>query len=296
MSAGHAHGDGAHAHPPYLQHHFDTPLQQFDSGKLGMWLFLATEILLFGGLFCAYGVYRAMHPEIFMYAHKYLDTNLGAVNTVILLISSLTMAWGVRAAQLGQRRLLVGLLSLTLLGGCGFLGIKYVEYKSKWEHGLLWARSYAPTHHDTAEHGADHGAAAAATTESAGHAGAVTGLPGSPGSGDPSKPAAFRPERTSLPPPATPPGGLAQLDGVDGHATSASPANVQVFFSIYFLMTGLHGLHVIIGMGAIGWVLLRATRGAFSPEYFTPVDLVGLYWHLVDLIWIFLFPLLYLIH
>jgi cytochrome c oxidase subunit 3 len=294
MSSGHGHGDGAHAHPPYLQHHFDTPLQQFDSGKLGMWLFLATEILLFGGLFCAYGIYRAMHPEIFMYAHTYLDTKLGAINTVILLISSLTMAWGVRAAQLGQRTLLVVLLGLTLLGGFGFLGIKYVEYKSKWEHGLLWARSYAPTHHDeAASHDAESAPAATAPTAAAAPA---TPLPGTPGAGDPSAAAAFRPERSSLPPPAPPPAGLAPPGAADGHATTATPANVQVFFSIYFLMTGLHGLHVIIGMGAIGWILWRASRGAFSPEYFTPVDLVGLYWHLVDLIWIFLFPLLYLIH
>ena len=140
-----AHGE--HGHPSQLQHHFDTPVQQYDSGKLGMWLFLATEILLFGGLFVAYAVYRASHPEVFAYAHTFLDTNLGAINTVILLCSSLTMAWAVRAAQLNQQRLLVLLLCLTLLGAGGFLGIKYVEYKAKWEHGLLWARSYDPTHH-----------------------------------------------------------------------------------------------------------------------------------------------------
>ena len=91
-------------HPAHLQHHFDTPLQQFDSAKLGMWLFLATEILLFGGLFVAYAIYRANHPEIFSWAHHLLDTKLGAINTVVLLTSSLTMAWGVRAAQLGQRK------------------------------------------------------------------------------------------------------------------------------------------------------------------------------------------------
>ena len=122
-----------HDHPPHLQHHFETPVQQFDAGKLGIWLFLATEILLFGGLFVAYSIYRANHPEIFVYAHQYLDKVLGGTNTVILLCSSLTMAWAVRAAQLGQRRLLVLLLSLTILGGFGFMGIKYVEYKAKWE-------------------------------------------------------------------------------------------------------------------------------------------------------------------
>src|SRR5262245_10630971 len=129
---------------PHLQHHFDTEEQQFDAGKLGIWLFLATEVLLFGGLFVAYAIYRANHPEIFVYAHQFLDKILGGTNTVILLCSSLTMAWAVRAAQLGQRRLLVVLLSLTLLGGFGFMGIKYAEYKAKWEHGLLPGTHFAP--------------------------------------------------------------------------------------------------------------------------------------------------------
>jgi hypothetical protein len=115
----------------------DNAEQQFDSGKLGMWLFLATEVLLFGGLFVAYAVYRANHPEIFIYAHQFLDKTWGGINTLVLICSSLTMAWAVRAAQLGQQRLLVVLLSLTILGGFGFMGIKYVEYKAKWEHGLL---------------------------------------------------------------------------------------------------------------------------------------------------------------
>ena len=219
-------------HAPHLKHHFDTAEQQFDAGKLGIWLFLATEILLFGGLFCAYAIYRANHPEIFVYAHRYLDKLLGATNTVVLLCSSLTMAWAVRAAQLGQRRLLIALLSLTLLGGAGFMSIKYVEYKAKWEHGLLPGTHFAPQEHAEGEAAAAHG---------------------------------------------------------------KRPDNTQIFFGIYFLMTGLHGIHVLAGMGAIAWILVRSVKGHFGPEYFTPVDFVGLYWHLVDLIWIFLFPLLYLI-
>jgi cytochrome c oxidase subunit 3 len=239
-----AHGE----HPAFLAHHFETPEQQFSTGKLGMWVFLLTEILLFSGLFCAYAVYRANHPEIFEYAHQYLSKTLGAINTGVLITSSLTMAWAVRSAQLGQRRRLVVLLALTLLGGCGFLGIKYAEYRNKWEEGLLWARQYKPVEH-------------AETAEPA----------------EPAEPA-------------------------DGHATkeaakhAQAPRHVGIFFSIYFVMTGLHGLHVIAGMGAIGWVLARSIRGDFSPLYFGPVDYVGLYWHLVDLVWIFLFPLLYLIH
>ena len=332
MSDAHGHGD----HPDFLQHHFDSPLQQFDSTKLGMWLFLATEILLFGGLFVAYSVYRGNHPEIFYWAQHFLDTEKGAINTVILLCSSLTMAWAVRAAQLNQRGLLVMMLCLTLLGGCGFMGIKYFEYKAKWEHGLLWARDYEP--HDE-EHGGDHaGDHAAADGADADHGDGATGDHGAAAAGDhgatdgaddhgaadagaadhggasdhaadamaaatagDAAQAGFAVERTTLDQPAAEPRGRAvvhheEKGGGDKHGTDApSPDGAQVFFSIYFLMTGLHGLHVIIGMGAILWVLFRSVKGDFSSAYFTPVDLVGLYWHLVDLIWIFLFPLLYLI-
>jgi len=291
-------------HPSHLQHHFETPVQQYDSAKLGMWLFLATEILLFGGLFCAYAVYRARHPEIFVWAHHLLDTRLGAINTVILLTSSLTMAWSVRCAQLGQRRGLVLLLSLTLLGGFGFLGIKYVEYSSKYRHGLLWGKEFKPDAHYIAEHfGLPEPEPGEAGHESPG-AGTAS-QPAPEGEASPRVPdekastasAGFSVERTALPPPGTAPAGRAAT-GTEGqaHVAPPQPEYVQVFFSIYFLMTGLHGLHVIAGMAIIAWLLVRATRGAFGPDYFTPVDLGGLYWHLVDLIWIFLFPLLYLIH
>ena len=130
-------GHGDHDHPPHLAHHFETPKQQFESGKFGMWLFLATEILMFGGLFCAYAVYRGNHPETFIYGHVFLDTKWGAINTIILLVSSLTMAWGVRASQLGQQKLLLVMLSLTLIGGFGFMGIKAIEYGSKISHDLF---------------------------------------------------------------------------------------------------------------------------------------------------------------
>jgi cytochrome c oxidase subunit III len=132
---GHGHDDG-NGHDPHLAHHFDTPEQQIASGKLGMWVFLATEILMFGGLFCAYAVYRHNHPEVFEAAHKQLDKTWGAINTIVLITSSLTMAWGVRLAQLGRNKGLIITLILTLLGGFGFMMIKSVEYKTKWEHGL----------------------------------------------------------------------------------------------------------------------------------------------------------------
>ncbi|MEZ4655377.1 MAG: cytochrome c oxidase subunit 3, partial [Candidatus Eisenbacteria bacterium] len=290
-------------HPSYLGHHYETAEQQFDSGKLGMWLFLATEILLFAGLFCAYAVYRSHHPEIFEYAHQFLDKKLGGINTVVLITSSFTMAMAVRAAQLGQRGMTSVLLVLTLLGACGFLGIKKMEYEAKWKHGLLWGERYHPSEHGeghegamapgegAAGHGAESGAATAEMT-GAEHAGLSTGegaasagehvgnaesaaaaamAAGTPAaasgaetmpavtpaaSGSETTPAGTVIERSTLPPPAAQPEGLVpsqtQMAAEHGH-DSAAPKNVHIFFGIYFLMTGLHGLHVIAGMIAIGW-------------------------------------------
>lgn len=312
------HGDAhGHGHSPYLAHHFDTLEQQFSAGKLGMWLFLATEILLFGGLFCAYAVYRANHPEIFEVGHLALDKSWGAINTVVLLLSSFTMAWAVTCAQRGnQIGLRVG-LALTFLGGCGFMGIKGIEYTAKFQHGYLWGRSYhaaSPpgSHHETGtEHKPDaHAASSEPATGAAHAAGSETAAQhGEPAAAD------HKPAESSAPatPPTTQasenkdpalqplepsaikyatsaPGGLA-MSAEEIHAN-----NIHLFFSIYFLMTGLHGLHVLVGMGIIGYLFVKSFQGAYGPEYFTPVDLGGLYWHLVDLIWIYLFPLLYLIH
>jgi len=289
-------GHADHGHPPHLQHHFDTPAQQYDSSKLGMWLFLATEILLFGGLFVVYAVYRGNHPEVFIFAHHFLDTNLGAINTVILLCSSLTMAWGVRASQLGQQKLLVLLLALTLLGGFGFLSVKYVEYKAKWEHGLLWAGQYDPhleSHGEAAlrqaQGGRDHDEQAEAQDAEASDHGEAAAAE------DPES-LSFQVERSTQAGAAEAPQGLAPPAEELPEQLEPTPANAQIFFSIYFLMTGLHGVHVLAGMIIIFVLLLKARKGAYGPAYFTPVDLGGLYWHLVDLIWIFLFPLLYLIH
>jgi len=302
-------------HPANLQHHFDTPEQQADSGKLGMWLFLATEILLFGGLFCAYAVYRANHPEIFAYAHLYLDRIWGGINTLVLICSSLTMAWAVRAAQRGKTKRLAGLLAITLLCGFGFLGIKYIEYSHKWKDGLLpgvhFDPSYAPGEgHGEGEPGevAGHDVAAVGTDEAP-----ATGHPATEvhAAAPPAAPSELQPapvdgadalvppgeRHTVLPRGARPPAGLAAAEPAEpGHGPGTRPSNVQIFFGIYFLMTGLHGVHVIVGMAVIAWLLVRSLKGHFGPAYYTPVDLGGLYWHLVDLIWIFLFPLLYLIH
>lgn len=308
-----------HLVAPRMAHHFATPVQQFESARLGMWLFLATEVLLFGGLFCAYAVYRAAHPEVFVYAHRFLDARLGAVNTVVLISSSLTMAWAVHCAQTGRRRGLIRLLTATLVFATAFLGIKYVEYESKWRHGLLWGRYYHPADgHGTEGASEPAGAgqaggqpanapapnheqsAAARAGESSSATMAVAG-PG-PQGGHMTAGVAAGPDGT---PPVGPiriaaaaagPQGLARHLRRTGPGRHDEPRNVQIFFAVYFLMTGLHGLHVVAGMVVITWILVRSMRGHFGPAYFAPVDLAGLYWHVVDVIWIFLFPLLYLIH
>jgi len=213
----------ATVHPVYLQHHFSDADQQRESAKLGMWIFLLTEILLFGGLFVAYGIFRAWYPEMFLNAHKQLNVFLGTINTIVLITSSLTMALAIRSMQVhtDHRRQAVYFLIITLLLAATFLVIKYFEYAHKFELGQL-------------------------------------------------------------------PGKFYTFDGLPGN-------NPHIFFSIYFAMTGLHGLHVIIGMIVIGWMLYRTIKDHFSAEYYTPLEMTGLYWHLVDMIWIFLFPLLYLI-
>lgn len=230
---GEHHGDdhAAHGHhgPKWLAHHFETPIQQFDTAKLGMWAFLAQELLFFSGLFVAYGVYRNWFPEMFKAAAHQLNKEMGATNTVVLLFSSLTAALAVRSAQVGNRKLTGKLILVTIGCACAFLVIKFFEYKHKFEAGLLPGRFYHPH--------VEHLAA------------------GSP------------------------------------HL----PDNTGSFFSIYFMMTGVHGIHVLVGIGVLIWIWIRNNRGDFSKEYWTPVDIVALYWHLVDLVWIYLFPLLYLI-
>lgn len=294
---GHGAHDEAHAHNPNLAHHFDTPEQQYRSAKLGMWVFLGTEILMFGGLFCAYSIYRGNHPQVFSFAaESYLSIPLGTLNTVILISSSLTMAWGVRASQLNQRGTLIACLILTLLGAAGFLVVKTIEYTNKWDEHV-WVGEWNKYNDYNTDSYKD---------------------------APPAQPLSPQVVLPAVPPPrvtASDGNGAKDLSqvkprfiGPDGLASPAAPMHeltaqqryralsdsdqwrVATFFSCYFLMTGLHGIHVIVGMALITWVLIRSIRGDFNSKYYTPVDLVGLYWHLVDMIWIFLFPLLYLIH
>jgi cytochrome c oxidase subunit 3 len=258
------HEAGGHGHSRWLAHHFDTPEQQFFSAKLGMWIFLVTEILFFSGLFCAYAVYRRNYPEIFADGHHFLDTTMGAINTAVLIFSSLTMAWAVRAAQLSQKRVLIVCLIITLVCAFAFLGVKYQEYHAKWEHRLVPGQARLEKWFGVSE-----------------SEGPVTRTD-----------AGFHPDRHYVDEKIQKYSNrkLSQAE-LDDRAKNLGP-----FFGIYFCLTGLHGFHVICGIIAITWLLVRSLKGHFSAEYVEPVDCVGLYWHLVDLIWIYLFPLLYLIH
>jgi cytochrome c oxidase subunit 3 len=217
--------DHAQTETPALRVQFDTEAQQRNASALGMWIFLITEIMFFGGMFAVYTVYRSWYPDVFAIASSSLNEIIGALNTGVLLLSSFTMVMAVRAGQLGQRKMIVIFLILTLVFGFAFLGVKAFEWNQKFEE-----------HH----------------------------IPGQ---------ASFH------------------LDGVraeeQGHA--------QLFFSIYFAMTGLHALHMVIGVAILLTLIVLARKGRFSASYYTPVDVAGLYWHFVDIIWIFLFPLLYLI-
>src|SRR5580704_6679660 len=227
----HGHGDDGHGHDdPHHQHHFTTMEQQFDTSKIGMWLFLATEVLLFGGLFVGFGLMQARYPQEFIEAHEHLQRPLGALNTVVLLISRFTLVMGGFSAQRGDKKKVVMFLVLTILCACIFLGVKYFEYSHKFEEGLLPPRWYHAQSTDTVRDAA---------------------------------------------------GNVSH-----GYGT---------FFAFYFMMTGLHGIHILVGIILLSWITVRANRGEFSKSYYTPVDLIGLYWHLVDLIWIYLFPLYYLI-
>ena len=208
-------------HPVALAHQFDDLEQQQEVATLGMWVFLATEVLFFGGLFVTYLVYRHWYPEAFTAGSRELLVWAGTTNTVVLITSSLTMALAVRAAQMGERRTLMIFLIITMLLGCMFLGIKAFEYYTE----------YVERH----------------------------------------------------------------IPGPDFQFEAAQFRHAQLFFSLYFVMTGLHAIHMIIGLGIMLVMLWWAWRGTITTDYYSPIEISGLYWHFVDIVWIFLFPLLYLI-
>ncbi|MGB0331050.1 MAG: cytochrome c oxidase subunit 3 family protein [Planctomycetota bacterium] len=280
MSDAHGHGD-----KPFLAHHFEDEDHQFDSGKLGIWAFLVTEILFFSGLFCAYVIYRAMHPEVFTFASNALDTQMGAINTGVLIFSSLTAAWAVRNAQLGQKTGLIVNLSITILCAFGFMGIKYLEYSHKFHLGLFPGDKYEAKEgaYGDESHGKANTVAFTTPDEEEGAEDPEPGVAFS--NGDPAEAALAEQD---------PHEALAPWN--DPNVPEATKRKLKIFFGIYFCMTGLHGIHVLIGILVLGWLLTRAIRGHFTPTYYGPIDFAALYWHLVDLIWIYLFPLLYLIN
>jgi cytochrome c oxidase subunit 3 len=234
-----------HHHHPALAHHFDDLGQQAEAATLGMWVFLVTEVLFFGGLFCCYLVYRSAYPRAFALGSHELDVTLGTINTAVLITSSLTMALAVHAAQMGQQRLLTLFLLATMALGATFLVIKGVEYYHKFEEcPAMVAMLHLPAQH---EGGAE--------------AGAACHVPGPHFSFEPADQA----------------------------------KHAQIFFSLYFIMTGLHAVHMIIGLGIMTWMLWWSSRGVITADYYSPIEVSGLYWHFVDIVWIFLFPLLYLI-
>jgi cytochrome c oxidase subunit III len=220
---GHMSTDKAHTNEHHFAHHFKDAEHEYQSSKEGIWLFMVTEILMFGGLFVAYSIFHNIYPEMFAEGASSLNWKMGFTNTLVLITSSLTMALGIYYIQVNKPKIAAMNLAMTILCGCIFMVIKYMEYTHKFHLGLF--------------------------------------------------PGKF-------------------LDVAQVHAQHA---NLGLYYGFYYCMTGLHGVHVLIGMGLIAWVLFRTLRGDFRPDYFTAVEGVGIFWHIVDLIWIFLFPLLYLV-
>ncbi len=233
-----------------LYGHFKSPDQQKEAAALGMWVFLVTELLFFGGLFLAYTINRMAFGPAFGLGSNTLDIKLGGFNTVVLIMSSLTMAMAVWSAQVGKKPWVTIFLIATLLLGGTFLGVKVVEYKQKFDHHLI------PSHGFDLSYRAAH----PAPTDN---------------------PQAMAAEKEELEK------ALEKDPDINAHA--------QLYFSLYFAMTGVHALHMIVGAGLILWLIKNSMAGRYSPQYNTPVEIVGLYWHFVDIVWIYLFPLLYLI-
>ena len=229
---------------------FQTLEQQKESATLGMWIFLVTEVLFFGGLFLTYTINRHEFFTAFGIGSNTLDIKLGGFNTVVLIMSSLTMAMAVWSAQVGKKKLVSGFLIATLGLGTVFLGVKVKEYKQKFDHHLIPGHGFDMTYRATHPAPDD----------------------------DPKEIAAEKEEVEKA---------FASDPDTNAHA--------QLYFSLYFGMTGLHALHMIVGAGLLVWLIKGSFRGRFTPQYNTPVEIVGLYWHFVDIVWIYLFPLLYLI-
>ena len=373
-------GHDGQMHPSHLQHFFVSSEQQFEASKLGMWLFLATEILLFGGMFVAYGIFRMLYPELYEAASLQLDTVLGATNTLVLLLSSLTMAWAIRGAQMDNRKVLIGNLIATMVLASGFLVVKYFEYSHKFHEGIYPGINFelrddtqtvsdlngataltpifTPGRHEDEAHdvGSVESDAGTMTTaegpltgeDQAYPPGDATSVPGSPAATGDGPEGDTSPTSEQVDAARTGAQGLAggsstvangrteDLDqaGVGGAVDRAVRDETRraalvastgdqstegletehgageraeakeaifhdrragIFFSIYYVMTGIHAIHIVIGIIAIGFLTVFSAKGKYSSVWYTPVENVGLYWHIVDIIWIFVFPLMYLI-
>jgi len=223
----------APGHRHHHAHHFESAEHEYHTSKLGTWMFLVTEILMFGGLFVGYILFHEKYPEMFHEGSRFLNWRLGALNTVVLLVSSLTMALSIYYAQLNKRHLTLLNLYVTFACGCIFMMVKAYEYTHKFSEGLFPGNYFNPLEPEVQE--------------------------------------------------------------MAKHLVEKGGGHLGMYFSFYFVMTGLHGSHVLVGMGLILWLIRRAHRGDFDSSYYTPLECVGLFWHLVDLIWIYLFPLLYLV-
>lgn len=297
MSDTHAHD----YHPPGLQHQFEDMKQQEESNTIGMWMFLAQEIMFFGGLFTAYLIFRSKYPIAFAAGSNHLDALLGGINTLVLIVSSLTMALTVYYAQKGNRNMQIIMIILTMIFGAGFLGVKAIEYTDKYNHGLVPFANWNKKIKGNADHASAEGkkevkhffasesGSKPAASESAEH-------PNPTGQfqwtyWDQTMPLIDYAKQKNILTPSEQIGYFTNGEFDQAKFTG----RVRIFYWIYFAMTGLHALHMIVGLGIMAWLLIMAWRNTYSAEYYSPVEISGLYWHFVDIVWIFLFPLLYLL-
>jgi cytochrome c oxidase subunit 3 len=295
-----------HYHPPGLQHQFEDMGQQAESDAIGMWMFLVQEIMFFGGLFTVYLVFRSKYPMAFAAGSNHLDVFWGTANTLVLIVSSLTMALAVHYAQLGKRNLQVILIALTMVLGTVFLGVKAIEYTNKYYEGIVPVKGLNLRTDKVAQDSAKNAAHDPVTEEKSslnspplvGNRAEVSSEHEEHKYVNPT--ADFVWEDVSLAVQARDGGYLTDAEKIGYFSNGEIDATkfrdkVRIFFWIYFAMTALHALHMIIGLGIMAWLLWKAWKGTFVPEYYAPVEMAGLYWHFVDIVWIFLFPLLYLL-
>lgn len=314
-----------------LHHHFDDMDQQREATTLGMWAFLVTEIMMFGGLFFVYTLYRWKFGDAFAQASHMLNWKWGAINTGVLLVSSLTMAMAVHAAAERKRKQLIGFIVVTMLLGATFLGIKAIEWTADYNEGLIPAIRWDPSHwpidgnkHAGAGHGSDthtdgrpgtdahvtDGHKSPAATMPMGAVNSATTRETDVGKAEQAIDSGLDSQLMREPNSAHAPGGNVGTTGAHGAAGTTriegqylvtpegkrvSTQHIMMYFVVYFCMTGLHAIHMIIGLAILTVFVIMGSKGAFTNGNDQPVELVGLYWHLVDIIWVFLFPLLYLI-